>query len=154
MKICLVGYLDNTPENREMLETYELRNDFWAANIKFRRRDGRPVTEEERKTVSEWIDREMVRKHRTNWLGDGEPAYRDVRDPAVIKKYYPWMPDEEILERLEAERRAEEMDAIRDLPYEEWKRRMSAMPGRPVNMPECGHAPANAPVQLEFNFND
>ncbi len=105
MKVCLIGYIDNTPENKQMLDTYELRNDFWAENFKFRRRDGKKVTEDELKQVSAWIDREIVKKHRTNWLSEKNPEYIDVTDPAVIKKYYSWMTDEEIQERLEAERR-------------------------------------------------
>lgn len=37
MRVCLIGYIDNTEENNRMLETYELRNDFWAERFKFRR---------------------------------------------------------------------------------------------------------------------
>ena len=154
MQICLVGYLDNTPENKQMLDTYELRNDFWAENFAFRRRDGKPVSEDELKMVSAWIDREIVKKHRTNWLGNRETPYIDVKDPELIKKYCPWMSDEEIQKQLEAERYAEEMDAIRDLPYEEWKQRMLAMPGRPNSMPTCDTEPTNAPKQLELRFED
>lgn len=119
MKICLVGYIDNTPENKQMLDTYELRNDFWAEKFAFRRRDGKQVTDEELREVSKWIDREIVKKHRTNWLSNRETPYIDVKDPELIKKYCPWMSDQEIQEQLEAERRSEELAAIRDLPYEE-----------------------------------
>lgn len=154
MKICLVGYVDNTPENLEMLDTYELRNDFWAENFKFRRRDGKPVSEEELKMVSKWIDREIVKKHRTNWLSDREPQYIDVKDPVLIKKYYPFMSDDEIKEQLEAERRAEEMDAIRNLPYEEWKQRVLAMPASPNSLPSYHPTSTNVAKQLEFEFVD
>lgn len=105
MKICLVGYIDNTPENKQMLETYEFRNDFWAENFKFRRRDGKLVSQEELKLVSAWLDREVIKKHRTNWLSEKHPEYIDVTDPAAIKHYYPWMSDEEIQKRLDAESR-------------------------------------------------
>lgn len=149
MEICLVGYIDNTPENKQMLETYEFRNDFWAENFAFRRRDGKQVTEEERKQVSKWLDREVIKKHRTNWLSDKNPAYIDVTDPAVIKKYYPWMSDEAIQERLFREK---ELEAIRDLPYEEWKQRILAMPGRPNSMPTSDPAPVDLPRQLELEF--
>lgn len=152
MEICLVGHIDNTPENKQMLETYEFRNDFWAENFAFRRRDGKQVTEEERKQVSKWLDREVIKKHRTNWLSDKNPAYIDVTDPAVIKKYYPWMSDEEIQERLESEFRTKELEAIRDLPYEEWKQRILAMPGRPNSMPTSDSAPVDLPRQLELEF--
>ena len=154
MQICLVGYLDNTPENKRMLNTYELRNDFWAENFAFRRRDGNPVSEDELKMVSAWIDREIVKKHRTNWLSNRETPYIDVKDPELIKKYCPWMSDEEIQKQLEAERYAEEMDAIRDLPYEEWKQRVLAIPGRPNNMLTGDTEPMNLPKQLELVFND
>lgn len=77
MQICLVGYLDNTPENRKMLDTYELRNDFWAENFAFRR-----------------------------------------------------------------------------LPYEEWKLRMLAVPGRPNNMITDELESTNMPKQLELDFKD
>ena len=154
MQICLVGYIDNTPENHQMLDTYEFRNDFWAENFAFRRRDGKSISEEERKMVSMWIDREVVKKHRTNWLSNRETPYIDVKDPELIKKYCPWMSDEEIQEQLEAERRAEEMDAIRNLPYDERKRRMLAMPGKPNNMMTGNAEPANLPKQLEFEFKD
>lgn len=154
MQICLVGYIDNTPENREMFETYELRNDFWAERIKFRRRDGKQVDEDELKRVSAWINREIVDKHRTNWLSNRETPYIDTKDPELIKKYCPWMSDQEIQEQLEAERRSEELAAIRDLPYEEWKRRMLAMPGRPNNMLTGDTEPMNLPKQLELRFED
>ena len=154
MQICLVGYLDNTPENKQMLDTYELRNDFWAENFAFRRRDGNPVSEDELKMVSAWIDREIVKKHRTNWLSNRETPYIDVKDPELIKKYCPWMSDEEIQKQLEAERYAEEMDAIRDLPYEEWKQRVLAIPGRSNNMLTGDTEPMNLPKQLELVFND
>ena len=154
MQICLVGYLDNTPENEQMLDTYELRNDFWAENFAFRRRDGKPVSEDELKMVSAWIDREIVKKHRTNWLSNRETPCIDVKDPELIKKYRPWMSDEEIQKQLEAERYAEEMDAIRDLPYEEWKQRMLAIPGRPNNMLTGDTEPMNLPKQLELRFED
>jgi hypothetical protein len=154
MKICLVGYVDNTPENQEMLDTYELRNDFWAENFKFRRRDGKPVSEEELKMVSKWIDREIVKKHRTNWLSNRETPYIDVKDPVLIKKYYPFMSDDEIKEQLEAERRAEEMDAIRNLPYEEWKQRVLAMPASPNSLPSYHPTSTNVAKQLEFEFVD
>lgn len=114
MKVCLIGYIDNTPENKQMLDIYELRNDFWAENFKFRRRDGKKVTEDELKQVSAWIDREIVKKHRTNWLSEKSPEYIDVTDPAVIKKYYSWMTDEEIQERLEAERRQKKFEDLRN----------------------------------------
>lgn len=114
MQICLVGYIDNTPENKRMLDTYELRNDFWAENFAFRRRDGKRVTEDELKMVSAWIDREIVKKHRTNWLSEKNPEYIDVTDPAVIKQYHPWMSDEEIHERLESERRQKHFDDLRN----------------------------------------
>lgn len=151
MQICLIGWLDNTPENKQMLDTYELRNDFWAENFAFRRRDGKPISEEELKEVSLWIDREIVKKHRTNWLSNRETPYIDVKDPKLIKKYCPFMSDEEIRERLEAERRSEELAAIRDLPYEEWKQRMLALPGA---LPTCDSEPTNVVKQLEFDFKD
>ena len=81
MQICLVGYLDNTVENKLMLDTYELRNDFWAENFKFRRKDLKPITDEELEWVSAWIDREIIKKHRTNWLSDKNPAYIDSGTP-------------------------------------------------------------------------
>lgn len=150
MKICLVGYLDNTVENKLMLDTYELRNDFWAENFKFRRKDLKPITDEELKWVSAWIDREIIKKHRTNWLGEKNPAYIDVTDPAVIKRYYSWMTDEEIHERLEAERRQEFFKKLQEnLPYKEWKRMMMAMPWK-----ACLPAPKNVAKQLEIEFKD
>lgn len=152
MEICLVGYIDNTPENKQMLETYEFRNDFWAENFRFRRRDGKQVTEEERLQVSKWLDREVIKKHRTNWLSDRNPAYIDVTDPVVIKKHYPWMSDEQIKEQLESERRLKELEAIRGLPYEERMQRMLAMSVRPNSMPTSNPAPADLPRQLELEF--
>jgi hypothetical protein len=152
MKICLVGYVDNTPENKQMLETYEFKNDFWAENFKFRRRDGKQVTDDELKQVSKWLDREVIKKHRTNWLSDRNPAYIDVTDPVVIKKHYPWMTDEQIKEQLESERRAKELEAIRNLPYEERMQRMLAMPCRPNSIPTSNPAPADLPRQLELEF--
>lgn len=151
MEICLVGWLDGTAENKRMLDTYELRNDFWAENFAFRRRDGKPVSEDELKMVSEWIDREIVKKHRTNWLSNDKTPYIDVKDPALIKKYCPFMSDEEIQERLEAERRSEELAAIRDLPFEEWKKRMLAIPGV---LPTCDQEPTDKSKQLELEFKD
>ena len=128
MKICLVDYVDNTPENKEMLDTYEFRNDFWAQNFKFRRRDGKQVTQDELKKVSAWLDREVVKKHRTNWLGKN-PEYIEVTDPAVIKKYWPWMPDEEIKERLEAERQRKFLKVMRDeMPFDKWKQMITSNP--------------------------
>lgn len=118
MKICLVGYIDNTPENRHMLETYEIRNDFWAENFKFRRRDGRQVSDKELVEVSAWINREIVDKHRTNWLSEKKPEYIDVTDPAIIKQYYPWMADEEIQERLDTEQRLKNFEDLK-LRFEE-----------------------------------
>ena len=114
MKICLVGYVDDTPENKQMLDAYEFRNDFWAETFKFRRRDGKQVTDDELKQVSAWLDREVVKKHRTNWLSEQHPAYIDVADPAVIKKFYPWMTDEDIQKSLEAERRHKHFEDLRN----------------------------------------
>lgn len=103
MRVCLVGYVDNTEENKRMLDTYEFKNDFWAENFKFRRKDRKPLADGELKLVSDWINREVVKKHRTNWLSDKNPAYIDVTDPEVLKKYWPWMPDEEIKQQLDHE---------------------------------------------------
>ena len=78
MQICLVGYIDNTPENREMFETYELKNDFWAERIKFRRRDGKQVDVSiKQKGESVWI---AVRDH-----GRGIP---EAELPHVKEKFY------------------------------------------------------------------
>ena len=75
-----------------------------------------------------WLDREVVKKHRTNWLGKN-PEYIEVTDPAVIKKYWPWMPDEEIKERLEAERQRKFLKVMRDeMPFDKWKQMMTANP--------------------------
>ena len=126
MKVCLVGYIDNTEENKRMLDTYEFKDDFWAENFKFRRRDGQPLADGEREMVSKWIDREIVKKHRTNWLSDKKPAYTDVTDPELLKKFWPWMPDQEIRQQLDAEAH---MKAIaREFPPEEFRRQYLAEP--------------------------
>lgn len=149
MQICLVGYVDNTPENKEMLDTYEFRNDFWAENFKFRRRDGKQVTQDELKMVSAWIDREIVKKHRTNWLSEKNPEYIDVTDPAVIKKYQPWMTDEQIQERLEAERQNKSLKVMRDeMPLDKWKQMMLANP--PTYYP----TPPSMAKELELKFEN
>jgi len=149
MKICLVGYIDNTPENRKMFDTYELRNDFWAENIAFRRRDGKPVSDDELKMVSKWIDREIVKKHRMNWLSERNPEYIDVEDPAVIKRYCPWMSDEQIQERLAEEQRHKILEKMREeMPYEEWKRMMLD------NLPTYHPTPTNVTKQLELRFEE
>lgn len=149
MKICLVGYIDNTPENKQMLETYEFKNDFWAENFKFRRRDGQQVTDDELKQVSKWLDREVIKKHRTNWLSEKNPEYIDVIDPAIIKKYCPWMSDEQIKEQLDAERQHEFFEKMRkEMPPEKWKCMMMANP--PTYYP----TPPSMAKQLELKFND
>ena len=149
MKICLVGYIDNTPENREMFETYELKNDFWAERIKFRRRDGKQVDEDELKRVSAWISREIVDKHRTNWLSEKNPEYIDVTDPAVVKHYCPWMSDEQIQERLESERRHKFCEKMcKEVPPDEWERMVMANP--PTYYP----TPPSMAKQLELRFED
>jgi hypothetical protein len=52
-----------------------------------------------------------------------------VTDPAVIKKYWPWMSDEEIKERLEAERQHKFLEMMRkELSPEKWKNMMTANP--------------------------
>ena len=125
MKVCLVGYVDNTEENKRMLDTYEFKNDFWAENFKFRRKDRQPLADGELEMVSKWIDREIVKKHRTNWLSNREPAYTDITDAEVLKKYWPWMPDEEIRQQLDHEAR---MKALQTLPPEEFRRLYLAEP--------------------------
>lgn len=118
MRVCLVGYVDNTEENKRMLDTYEFKNDFWAENFKFRRKDRKPLADGEMELVSDWVNREIVKKHRTNWLSDKNPAYIDVTDPEVLKKFWPWMPDEEIL-----------MKAIaKEFPPEEFRRQYLSEP--------------------------
>lgn len=126
MKVCLVGYIDNTEENKRMLDTYEFKNDFWAENFKFRRRDGQPLADGELKMVSDWINREIVKKHRTNWLSEKNPAYIDITDPELLKKYRPWMPDQKIRQQLDSEAH---MKAIaREFPPEEFRRQYLAEP--------------------------
>ena len=149
MLICLVGYIDNTPENREMFETYELKNDFWAERIKFRRRDGKQVNEDELKRVSAWIDREIVKKHRVNWLSEKNHEYIDVTDSSVIKHYCPWMSDEQIQERLESERRHKFYEKMREeMPPDKWERMVMAKP--PTYYP----TPPSMAKQLELKFDD
>lgn len=149
MKICLVGYIDNTEENKQMLDTYEFRNDFWAENFKFRRRDGKKVTDEELKAVSQWIDREIVKKHRTNWLSEKNPEYIDVTDPVIIKKYYPWMSEEDIQKRLESDRQHEFFEKMRkEMPTDKLERMVMANP--PMYYPTL---PSMA-KQLELKFED
>lgn len=126
MQVCLIGYIDNTPENKAMLDAYEFRNDFWAERIKFRRKDGQPVNEDELRRVSKWVNSEIVDKHRTNWLSEKQPAYADITDAEVLKKYWPWMNDEEIRQRLDHEAH---MRAIaKELPPEEFRRQYLAEP--------------------------
>ena len=126
MKVCLVGYVDNTEENKRMLDTYEFKNDFWAENFKFRRRDRQPLADGELEMVSNWIDREIIKKHRTNWLSEKHPAYVDITDAEVLKKYWPWMPDDEIKQRLDHEAH---MKAIaKEFPPEEFRRQYLSEP--------------------------
>lgn len=141
MKVCLVGYIDNTEENKIMLDTYEFKNDFWAENFKFRRRDGQPLADGELKMVSDWINREIVKKHRTNWLSEKNPAYIDITDPELLKKYWPWMPDQEIRQQLDAEAH---MKAIaHEFPPEEFRRQYLAEP--------FVHSDGSRQMVLEFN---
>lgn len=126
MKVCLVGYIDNTEENKRMLDTYEFKNDFWAENFKFRRKDGQPLADGELKQVSDWINREIVKKHRTNWLSEKHPAYADVTDADVLKKYWPWMPDKEIKQLLDHE--AYMRSIAKAFPPEEFRRQYLSEP--------------------------
>ena len=140
MEVCLVGYVDNTEENKRMLDTYEFKNDFWAERFKFRRKDGQQLVDGELKLVSDWINREVVKKHRTNWLSEKNPAYIDVTDPELLKKYWPWMPDEEIRQRLDHEAH---MKAIaKEFPPEEFRRQYLSEP--------VIHSDGSRQMEIEF----
>lgn len=140
MKVCLVGYIDNTEENKRMLDSYEFKNDFWAERVKFRRRDGQPLADGELKQVSDWINREIAKKHRTNWLSNREPAYTDITDAEVLKKFWPWMPDGGIRQQLDHEAH---MRAIaKEFPPDEFRRQYLAEPLA---------AKKNRELELEFN---
>ena len=97
MRVCMVGRIDNTPKNKEVLETYELKNDFWAERICFRRKDRVPMTSDEIKEMQKWCKDEIIDKHRTNWLSEKEPAYEEINYPDIIRKMFPWMDEEEIM---------------------------------------------------------
>jgi len=142
MEICLVGYIDRTPENERMFGTYEFRNDFWAEKIMFRRKDRRPLADGELKCVSEWIDREIVKKHRVNWLSEKHPAYADITDAEVLKKYWPWMPDKEIKQRLDLDKENHIRAIVSGFPPEDFKRLYLSEPA----------AYTNKSKQLELNF--
>ncbi len=126
MRVCLIGYIDRTDENAAMLEAYEFRNDFWAERIKFRRKDGHSLADGELERVSDWVNREIVGKHRTNWLSERQPAYADITDAEELKKYWPWMNDGEIRQRLDRE--AVMRAIFEEFPPEEFRRQYLAEP--------------------------
>lgn len=104
MKISLANYIDNTEENRRVMDTYELRNCWFSKRVAFRRKDGRKMSDEEIRQMQAWCRREIFDKHRTNWLGE-EPEYMDTTDVETIRKYWPWMPDDEIRRQIDAEQK-------------------------------------------------